>query len=142
MTLLEQIKADQLQARIAADKTKASILTTLIGEAEMVGKNDGNRDTTDAEVVATIKKFIKNIDETIAVAGSTETLVAEKEALQVYLPRQLTEPELRVTIGNIIVTQGLAGPKAMGQLMGELKKNYAGSYDGALASRLVKELLG
>lgn len=142
MTLLEQIKADQLQARIAADKAKASILTTLIGEAEMVGKNDGNRDTTDQEVIATIKKFIKNIDETIAVAGSTETLVAEKDALQVYLPRQLTEPELRVTIGNIIVTQGLSGPKAMGQLMGELKKNHAGSYDGALASRLVKELLG
>lgn len=141
MTLLEQIKADQLQARIAADKAKASILTTLIGEAEMVGKNDGNRDTTDQEVIATIKKFIKNIDETIAVAGSTETLVAEKDALQVYLPRQLTEPELRVTIGNIIVTQGLSGPKAMGQLMGELKKNHAGSYDGALASRLVKELL-
>ena len=142
MTLLEQIKHDQLQARIAADKTKASILTTLIGEAEMVGKNDGNRDTTDQEVIATIKKFIKNIDETIAVAGSTETLVAEKDALQVYLPRQLTEPELRVTIGNIIVTQGLSGAKAMGQLMGELKKNHAGSYDGALASRLVKELLG
>ena len=141
MTLLEQIKADQLQARIAADKAKASILTTLIGEAEMVGKNDGNRDTTDQEVIATIKKFIKNIDETIAVAGSTDTLVAEKDALQVYLPRQLTEPELRVTIGNIIVTQGLSGPKAMGQLMGELKKNHAGSYDGALASRLVKELL-
>ena len=141
MTLLEQIKSDQLQARIAADKAKASILTTLIGEAEMVGKNDGNRDTTDQEVIATIKKFIKNIDETIAVAGSTETLVAEKDALQVYLPRQLTEPELRVTIGNIIVTQGLSGPKAMGRLMGELKKNHAGSYDGALASRLVKELL-
>lgn len=141
MTLLEQIKSDQLQARIAADKTKASILTTLIGEAEMVGKNDGNRDTTDQEVIATIKKFLKNIDETIAVAGSTETLLAEKDALQVYLPRQLTEPELRVTIGNIIVTQGLSGPKAMGQLMGELKKNHAGSYDGALASRLVKELL-
>lgn len=142
MTLLEQIKTDQLQARIAADKAKASILTTLIGEAEMVGKNDGNRDTTDQEVIATIKKFIKNIDETIAVAGSTETLVAEKDALQVYLPRQLTEPELRVTIGNIIVTQGLSGAKAMGQLMSELKKNHAGSYDGALASRLVKELLG
>lgn len=141
MTLLEQIKADQLQARIMTNKAKASILTTLIGEAEMVGKNDGNRDTTDQEVIATIKKFIKNIDETIAVAGSTETLVAEKDALQVYLPRQLTEPELRVTIGNIIVTQGLSGPKAMGRLMGELKKNHAGSYDGALASRLVKELL-
>lgn len=141
MTLLEQIKSDQLQARILADKPKASILTTLIGESEMVGKNDGNRDTTDQEVIATIKKFIKNIDETIAVAGPTETLVAEKDALQLYLPRQLTEPELRVTIGNIIVTQGLSGSKAMGQLMGELKKNHAGSYDGGLASKLAKELL-
>lgn len=141
MTLLEKIKADQLQARIVGNKAKASILTTLIGEAEMVGKNDGNRDTTDQEVVATIKKFLKNIDDTISVAGSTDALIAEKDALQVYLPRQLTEPELRVTIGGIIVQLGLSGPKSMGTLMSELKKNHAGCYDGGLASKLAKELL-
>lgn len=141
MTLLEKIKADQLQARIVGNKAKASILTTLIGEAEMVGKNDGNRDTTDQEVIATIKKFLKNIDDTISVAGSTDALIAEKDALQVYLPRQLTEPELRVTIGGIIVQLGLSGPKSMGALMAELKKNHAGCYDGGLASKLAKELL-
>ena len=50
MTLFSQIKADQLAARKAKDGLKATLLTTLIGELTAIGKNDGNREVTDAEV--------------------------------------------------------------------------------------------
>ena len=63
--LLNKIKADQLAARKAKDGLATALLTTLIGDAEMVGKNAG-RLVTDEEVVAVIKKFIKNIDFGIA----------------------------------------------------------------------------
>jgi hypothetical protein len=61
MSLIQTIKADQVQAR-KARSASASILTTLIGEAEMIGKNAGDRESTDEEVIAIIKKFIKNLD--------------------------------------------------------------------------------
>jgi hypothetical protein len=58
---MEQIKAKQIAAR-KSGSADAGLLTTLLGEAAMVGKNAG-RETTDQEVVAVVKKFVKNIDE-------------------------------------------------------------------------------
>ena len=64
--LLETINQDRNEARKMKYTATATLLTTLYSEAQMVGKNDGNRETTDAEVVAVIKKFVKNIDETLS----------------------------------------------------------------------------
>lgn len=147
MSLIQQIKTAQLNARKQRKTVVASTLTTLIGEAEMVGKNDGNRDVTDQEVIATIKKFIKNLDETIRVAGdyrdgdAVDRAWTEKEALEQFLPNQLSEDELRAAMQSLITQNGLSGPKAMGVLMKELKAGYEGLYDGAVASKLAKELL-
>ena len=59
MSLLAQLKKDSLLARKAADGVRATLLSTLIAEAEMVGKNAGNRESTDDEVQQTIRKFLK-----------------------------------------------------------------------------------
>jgi len=147
MSLIQTIKAAQLAARKSKDAAKASVLTTLIGEAEMIGKNDGNRESTDAEVIAVVKKFVKNLDETIRVASdyrdadASEKAWAEKLVLEEFLPKQFSEDELRAIMQELVAQNGLAGPKAMGVLMKELKAGYEGLYDGAVASKLAKELL-
>ena len=69
--LLAEIKAKQINARKARLST-ATLLTTLIGEAEMVGKNQG-REVTDSEVLAMIKKFIKNITTFFGNSKKTKT---------------------------------------------------------------------
>jgi uncharacterized protein YqeY len=151
--LIEKIKNDQLAARKRKDEVATALLTTLLGEAAAVGKNAGNRDTTDEEVVAIVKKFLKNNEELIQSLDSRcltkdeETftrpiLVAnrERELLVAYLPVQLTEEQLRDIIKEIISARQIS-PKVMGEVMSELKKSYAGRYDGGLASRLTKELL-
>lgn len=147
MSLLNTIKKSQLLARKNRDAETASVLTTLIGEAEMIGKNDGNRESSDAEVVAVIKKFIKNLNDTLKVADTYNDVdaaakaQAEKQVLEVYLPKQFTEPDLLNAMREIIAVNTLSGPKAMGVLMKELKAKYEGQYDGAMASKLAKELL-
>ena len=141
MSLLDSIKADQLTARKEKKAVKASLLTTLIGEAAMVGKNAG-RDTTDAEVVATIRKFLKGIDESLRVAGDYRdgdqctVLWEEKEALESYLPRQMDQSELKR-----VLTQFNAENANKGVLMKFLKDNFAGQYDGKLAAQVVDEFL-
>ena len=67
MSLLAQLKKDSLLARKAADSVRATLLSTLIAEAEMVGKNAGNRESSDDEVQQTIRKFLKNNQEAAAV---------------------------------------------------------------------------
>lgn len=145
MSLLAQIKQDQLSARKAKESLKATLLTTLIGEATSIGKNDGNRDSTDAEVTATIKKFIKNINELLSVTQS-DSAVAEKAILEQYLPNQLSEEQLQILIEGIVITcsadtpTGPIRPK-IGDVVKRLKAQYDGQYDGAVASRIIKAVL-
>jgi uncharacterized protein YqeY len=135
--LLEKIRADQLQARKEGNKTKADILTTLIGEAAMVGKNAGNRNTTDEETTKVITKFLKGVYETLALVtdGRKVTLRAEAQILESYMPTQLTADELK----TIILTNFTEKPN-VGAVMAYLKANYSGLYDGKVASGLVNTL--
>jgi uncharacterized protein YqeY len=135
MTLMEQIKTEQITARKAGD-SKASLLTTLLGEAAMVGKNAG-RETTDQEVVAVVKKFIKNVDETINALTmrnqDASTFLMERGVLEQYLPMQLSEAALR---------EVAACQQDMPSFMKHLKENFAGKYDGKLASTVAKQIFG
>ena len=73
----------------------------------------------------------------------TGTVISENELeiLNGYLPKQLTEEELKEKISNIINDNGFSGGKDMGKVMGLLKESFDGQYDGKMASQLVKTLL-
>lgn len=146
MTLMEQIKEKQLIARKAQDDIAKSLLTTLVAEATVPGKNNGNRESTDEEVVAVVKKFIKGVNETLeALKYSSDGRVViahkEKEILEQFLPVQLTEEQLREIIGGIIVGLGEKNPKLMGKVLSSIKEKYNGQYDGSIAAKITKELL-
>lgn len=136
--LIDQIKNDMFLSKKSGEKIKSSLLTTLYAEAVRVGKDDGNRLTTDAEVVQVIKKFIKNNEETqnaLATQGKhSQELISEADILKAYLPKQLSEMELT----GIISSMKDLG-KNMGDIMKHLKENYAGQYDGKLASEIAKK---
>lgn len=131
MTLMNRIKQMQISAR-KSGFAEASLLTTLLGEAAMVGKNSG-RETNDAEVVSVVKKFIKNIDETITALSSrgqdTSLFVAERQVLEQFLPKQLNESQL-IDIAKQF--------NDMPSFMKHLKENFAGQYEGKLAATVAK----
>lgn len=142
MTLLQTLKSDQLAARKNRDTISTALLTTLIGESSIIGKNDGNRESTDQEVVAVIKKFIKGIDETIAVSknfDAIEIAKAEKKILETYLPKQLTFEQIESYCTQFIVHDNPSAKK--GDLMKYLKDNFNGEYDGKVASQIIDNLL-
>jgi len=145
MSLLSEIKKDQLQSRKDKNTAVISILTTLIGEAAMAGKNDGNRESTDLEVVVVIKKFIKNGNELATAVGDGNAgyleAMTEIAILESYLPSQLSVDEISDIVSKQISTLEEVSPKSMGKIMSHLKNNYAGKYDGRLASKIVKEAL-
>jgi uncharacterized protein len=149
MTLLMTLKADQLAARKSRDQLKASLLTTLIGEAEMLGKNDGNREVTDSEVTALIKKFIKNVDITLDAIGlkmyDADGRIAdaqeERRILDSYLPKQLTQEQLTHIIGSMKVEFNVLDVKGKGAIMKTLKERFDGQYDGKMAAQVVDSAL-
>jgi uncharacterized protein YqeY len=141
-SLLSTIRQDSIAARKNRDAVAASLLVTLLSEAEMTGLNDGKRESTDAEVLATVRKFLKNNDETLKVKVGDEVLLREKALLEGYLPKQLSEDELRAAIQAIASDLGLTAitGKDTGALMKGLNAQYAGQFAGGQASALIKQL--
>lgn len=147
--LIEKIKADQLEARKNKEADTASLLTTLIGEAEMVGKNAGNRAPTDEEVIATAKKFQKNINETMAHLKSKDTPDAalvpyfnELEILDRYLPTKISNDQVEDDIMEAIHAADVElNQKALSVVIKSLKEKYGSQFDGGQVSKVFKSLI-
>jgi len=142
MSLLETLKKDQMDARRAKDGVTVTLLSTLIGEAVKVGKDAANRDSTDDEVIRTIKKFINNCEDTrthlVAFSGDTGHLDRELALYNRYVPKQLSEQALEVIILTMKQTSDTFDMK---NIMAALKSQYAGTYDGKLASAVANRIL-
>jgi uncharacterized protein YqeY len=143
--LIERIRADMMEARKGSDAVAKSLLVTLYSEAQRVGKDKRNGATTDEEVMGVIRKFAANAEETQrllqARGQNTINQTRELELLITYLPTQMTQEGLESAVRSIVSELGLSGAKAMGAVMAELKTRHAGTYDGKLASQVVKSIL-
>lgn len=147
MSKLEEIKSDITLLRKARSKFALSIVTTLYGEAAMVGKSKGNRESTDAEVVKMVGEFIKNIQKTLSnekvklSEGQIYDMEYEIDVLSKYMPQQLTAEELTTIITQLIsIDKHYSLPKDMGKVMKYLSTEYAGRFDGKVASDLIKRM--
>lgn len=135
MTILQTIKGLQLEARKARDKSLLSIYSTLFAEVEKVGKDKANRETTDEEAIAVIKKFIANAAECQDATrdhGVATLLHEEMELYKKLLPAQLSAADMV----QIIIKQNL---KNLPDIMKYFKATYPGQYDGKLLSMVAKE---
>jgi len=70
-----------------------------------------------------------------------EDELAQSLIIEEYLPKQLTESELKAIIQNAIIELGATSPADLGKVIGAANKTIAGRADGKLVSQLVKELL-
>lgn len=136
-TMLNQIKNAQVEARKARQTEKATLLTTLYAEALAMGKKE-NRESTDAEVLAVVQKFLKNNLEFQKVATKNKVIELQQEEaiLKQFMPSMLTEDEMIAIIDAVKATS-----PNMGQIMAYFKEQYAGQYDGKVLSTLVKQAL-
>ena len=130
MSLIEKISKDFMSAYKAKDMEKKNFLGVIKTEVTKETKTP-----EDSYVVGKLKSMIKN-------AEATNSLTEyELGIINNYLPTQMTEDVLRVTIGDFITKEELSTMKDMGKIMAYLKSNFEGEYDGKLASTITKELL-
>jgi uncharacterized protein YqeY len=144
--LVDHIKEQQLAARKQKDTVKINVLTTLLGEIMIIGKNDGNRVTTDDEATKAIIKFHKNIKETISLQKSRnhscDVLEQELAIVDTFMPQQLSEFELTSIISATIAELNIESVKEMGKIMKHIGNQYKGMYDGPTCKRLIDAYFG
>ncbi len=143
-SLIQQIKDRSVQAR-KAKAPEALYLTTLLGEASRPGKDKGNRESTDEEVLQVLKKFKAGAVEMLDIFERVEDvdkIIATKLEIRIldeYLPKLMSDIELENIIAKFVVDADKA--PNVGQIMAYLKLNYAGQYDGKAASVFAKTAL-
>jgi len=142
--ILDKIKQDSIKLRKERNPL-GSFLSTLAAEAAMVGKNNGNRESTDSEVVKVLTKFSNNLNETINLLKQSNRDYSkelnELSLVESYLPKMMTEVELGAAINSIILELNVSQKKDMGKVMASLKSKYDGKYDNKVVSDIVKSLL-
>ena len=140
--LVDKLRTDLLAARKARNVLATNLLSTLVGETVMVGKNVGNRETTDDEALAMVRKFLKNATETlqklVEAGRSVDNVKEEIAILNSYLPKQLTDEELFAVVREMKVADPTLN---LGGAMKLLKEKYNGLYDGKIAGGIVKTVL-
>jgi len=146
--LLEKIMSAALVARKEKDIIVRDLLVTVIGEAGMVGKSDGNRQTTDAEVLQVLKKFEKGMLENEKIFLERQMPIQlwnvgiELDIIRKFMPQKLTDEQVTIDIREFILNNALViEQKSMGPLTKGMKAKYGDQFDGQQVSRLFKELL-
>ncbi len=67
--------------------------------------------------------------------------IDEIDVIEKFLPKQLSEAELRDEVAAIIAETSASSPADMGKVMGVASKKLAGRAEGKAISTVVKELL-
>lgn len=148
----EQINAALKEAMKAQDKRKTSTLRLInaaIKDRDIAARTKGGGEgVSDSEVLEILAKMIKQRREAVTTyeeAGRLE--LAEQEAQEIeiisgFLPKQLSDDEIREACQTAISESGAESLKDMGKVMGALKSGYAGQMDFGKAGAIVKDLLG
>lgn len=139
--LFDDLKKAKMEAMKAHDQNKRSAYEAVISkcmllivEAKAQGKEFSDNDT-----LSVIQKVIKELEEEklgFEKAGREETVESLKkqiEALNLYLPKQLTDDEIKEIISNL-------PDKTMPNIMKHFKTNYQGKCDMRKVSEIAKNL--
>lgn len=148
MGLKETIDQEIKKAMLAKKKDELTALRSiksaiLLAETE---KSAGTALAEDAELKLLTKAAKQRKDSADLYLKEGRNDLAEKELFELevinrFLPKQLTEDEIRGELMKIIDTVKATGPQDMGKVMGVATKDLAGRADGKIISGIVKELL-
>jgi len=148
MSLKQQIDTDIKQAMLAKNKDELKALRSIKSMILLAETDKGSTGelSSDAEMKL-LAKAVKQRKDSAAIYKEQgredlyQVEIDEAEVIERYLPKQLTEDELKAELQKIIAEVGASGPQDMGKVMGTATKALAGKADGKAISSMVKTLL-
>ena len=146
MTLKERLADDLKSAMKNKDVIRKNVVQFLRAGILQVEK-DNKVTLDDSGVLEVIAKQLKQRKDSLPdyeksgrddlIAG----LKAEMDVLMEYLPKQLTEDELKAVIEETIAEVGASSMKDMGKVMAAVKAKTVGRADGRMINEIAKGLL-
>ena len=148
MSIKEQLMADMKAAMKAKEEGKLALNTIRMARAHIrqAEIDNGHADFNDDQVLAVLRKEVKQRKETLAdIDGSgREDLVkqtkAEIDVLEKYLPAEMAPEAVEAAVKEIVDAMD-PGQRNMGSVMKAVMAKLKGQADGKLINQIVRKLL-
>ena len=140
--IADRIKGDVAAAMKAGERNRVSALRLVLSELQKAQK-DGEGD--ELAVLRRERKRRREAETAYRDAGRedlAEQEAFEAQAIETYLPAELSDAELDEVIGRAIQETGASSPRDMGAVMKQIMASTGGRADGRRVSNKVKERLG
>ncbi|MGH6769714.1 MAG: GatB/YqeY domain-containing protein [Xanthobacteraceae bacterium] len=148
--LRDKINDGMKNALKSQDKPRLSALRLVnaaIKNADIEARGAGRGPLSDDDLLGVMQKMIKQRQESVELyekGGRKELADQERAEIAVisgFLPKQLSDEEMKAAITATIKDTGASSMKDMGKVIGALRGKYAGQMDFGKASALVKAVL-
>ncbi len=147
---ITEVLKDAMRAKNEAVTTTIRMVNSAIKQKDIdVARPRGDEHISDDEILNLLHGLIKSRRDSIELykKGERQDLVDKEEAeialIEKFLPKQLSEEEVKAAVKDLVASLGATSIKDMAKVMAGLKSQYAGKLDMAKAGAIVKhELAG
>ena len=147
MSLEETINTDIKSAMLSKNDAALRSLRA-IKQVILMAKTSGSGTISSEDEIKMVQKLIKQRKESVEIYKQqnredlAKTELEEIAVIEKYLPKQISEEEIRTDLKALIDQNNAKGPGDLGRLMGIASKHFAGKADNKLVSMLLKQMLG
>jgi len=147
MNIQNLINHDIKQAMLAKDVEKLAALRSVKSAFLLEASKDGRSEISDEIALRIIVKLVKQRKDSAQIYNEQNRQDLEKDELEqlkhleVYLPKQLSEDEVKIIIDTIVDDLGAVSMKDMGRVMSEANKKIGSQADGKLIANIVRNKL-
>jgi uncharacterized protein YqeY len=148
MSLEQQIMTEMKDAMKSKNEAALRSLRAIKAEIIKAKTDPGAKgeidEATEQKFLQKMMKQRKDSFEIFSQQGRADLAAKEKEEMDIiekFLPKQLSEAEIKQAVMSIIEQTGASSAADMGKVMGLASKQLAGVADGKTISAIVKELL-
>jgi uncharacterized protein len=147
MSLESTINEDLKTAMKAKDQAALRGIRAIKSAILLYNTSGSGAELNPESEITLLQKLVKQRQDSLDIyekQGREDLAVVEREEIEVimrYLPKQMTEEELKVAVKGIMDRVGATSMKDMGKVMAEASKEFAGKADGKTISAVVKAML-
>lgn len=137
--LIDEIKKANVEAMKARDNTAKGIYSIIMNKYMLLSieKKQKGEEATDADLITIISKTLKELTEEkesylkVNNLEKANAITHQEELISKYLPKMLTEEEIRKEISTL-------DDKSLPNVMKHFKTNFQGKVDMGLVSKIAR----
>jgi len=147
VSVLDTLNNDLKEALRAGDKRRLEVIRGLKSDIRYKEIEAKGSELSDADMIAVIASAAKRRRESIEQfrKGGREDLATKEESeleiISTYLPKQLSDDEIREIVAEVIAASGASSPADTGKVMKEVMPKVKGKADGNRVKQMVAEKL-